>query len=219
MTLTRACTCLGRALGGVFYLVGRARLGHIKALHPRGEVWPGVLTRRHPTKRTGVAWLDEPGRDEVVVRRSRSAGLPAPLPDVLGLAVRVPLGSGGHGDLLLASTWPGRWGRYVARPAWRYDAVPYCSLFPYRTALGPLVLGAVPVPERRDHYELVWARPTGPWQPFGTLVTASAQGEPADTEVTFDPVLHVLPGLEAYGCAAELRRYAYAASRQARRLA
>lgn len=66
------------------------------------------------------------------------------------------------------------------------------------------------------HYDLVWAPPTGRWRPFATLTTAPAHGRP-DAELTFDPVLHQIPGLEAYAWAAELRRYAYAGSRRARR--
>ena len=40
--------------------------------------------------RCGIDWLDVTGTDGVVVRLSRGAGLPARLPDLLGLAVRIP---------------------------------------------------------------------------------------------------------------------------------
>ena len=42
----------------------------------------------------GVAWLDEPGADDVVVRLSRGGGLPAWCPDVHGLALRHPMAAG-----------------------------------------------------------------------------------------------------------------------------
>ena len=63
-----------------------------KPLHPDGEVVAGRLHRRGAgagAPRTGVPWLDEPGEDDVEVRRSRAIGLPSWLPDIHGLAVRV----------------------------------------------------------------------------------------------------------------------------------
>src|SRR5689334_13350477 len=74
-----------------------------KPLHPRGSVVTGTLHRFGADAKAGVAWLDQPGDDRVLVRRSRAIGLPSPAPDVFGLAVRVPT-DGGYGDLLFAST-------------------------------------------------------------------------------------------------------------------
>lgn len=66
----------GRLLTGLVSGTGRIRPA-TKPLHPRGDV-------------------------EVVVRRSRGAGLPALWPDVNGLTVRVPTRDvGAAGDLLL----------------------------------------------------------------------------------------------------------------------
>src|SRR4051794_39078712 len=58
-----------------------------RVLHPRGTTLSGVLTVTGGD--TGAELLDRPGRHDVLVRLSRSAGLPAPLPDVHGVAVRV----------------------------------------------------------------------------------------------------------------------------------
>src|SRR4029453_15181223 len=80
-------TFVGRALGGAFFLLGKAR-GR-KALHPRGEVLDGLIGRRGAVGRTGVPWLDEAGTNHVAVRFSRSLGLPAPRPDILGMALRI----------------------------------------------------------------------------------------------------------------------------------
>ena len=79
-----------------------------KPLHPRGSVVRGTLRRTGAAERTGAAWLDDAGEDSVLVRQSRAVGLPAPVPDIFGLALRVPTGEGRHGDLLLASTGLGR---------------------------------------------------------------------------------------------------------------
>lgn len=205
---------VGQILGAVFCLVGRARGRGRRALHPTGQVLPGVVDRNGSSVSTGARWLDEAGADEVVVRRSRATGLPDALPDVLGLGLRVPLDDGGHGDLLLASTGLGRFSRYLLRPARR--SVPgYTSVFPYRAARGPVVLAAIPVGEHPTTFDLAWARPTGPWQRFGRL----RLGEPdpaTDSALPFEPVRRALPGLPSYRWAAELRRPSYAGSRRAR---
>ncbi|MGC5013014.1 hypothetical protein ACLQ2R_19805 [Streptosporangium sp. DT93] len=72
--------------------VARTRRG--RALHPAGVTLRGVLAVERETSRPlGVAVLDRPGRTEVVVRLSKATSLPGVLPDVLGLAVRVPGGA------------------------------------------------------------------------------------------------------------------------------
>ena len=79
-----------------------------KPLHPKGSVMRGTLHRFGAEDRTGAAWLDQAGDDQVLVRQSRAVGLPSPVPDIFGLAVRVPTEGGRHGDLLFASTGLGR---------------------------------------------------------------------------------------------------------------
>jgi hypothetical protein len=207
-------TFVGRVLGGAFFLLGKAR-GR-KALHPRGEVMKGLIARRSAVGRTGVPWLDEAGTDQVAVRFSRSLGLPAPDPDILGMALRIPTQSGRFGDVLLATTGTGLLGRYVLLPTRRHGLRAYTSLFPYRTLAGPLLLAAIPTAGSSRQYELVYATPTGPWRPFGTLEVTQTTYRGHDLDLSFDPVLNVVPGLETYHWAAELRRFSYASSRRAR---
>ena len=207
-------TFVGRALGGAFFLLGKAR-GR-KALHRRGEVLEGMIGRRGAVGRTGVAWLDEAGTDHVAVRFSRSLGLPAPRPDILGLALRIATQPGQFGDVLLATTGTGLLGRYVLLPTRRYGLRAYTSLFPYRTLAGPLLLAAIPTAGSPRRYELAYARPTGPWLPFATLEITQTTYRGHDVDLSFDPVLNVVPGLETYDWAAQLRRFSYAASRRAR---
>ena len=57
-----------------------------KPLHPRGSVVRGALHRFGAAARTGAPWLDRTGDDRVLVRQSRAVGLPAPVPDIFGLA-------------------------------------------------------------------------------------------------------------------------------------
>ena len=207
-------TFVGRALGGAFFILGKAR-GR-KALHPQGEVLQGLIDRHGAVGRTGVPWLDEAGTNHVAVRLSRSLGLPAPRPDILGLALRIPTQPGQFGDVLLATTGTGRLGRYVLLPARRHGLRAYTSLFPYRTPAGPLLLAAIPTAGSPRQYELAYARPTGPWLPFGTLEVTQTTYRGHDLDLSFDPVLNVVPGLETYDWAAKLRRFSYAASRRAR---
>jgi len=207
-------TFVGRALGGGFFLLGRAR-GR-KALHPRGEVLQGLIGRHGAVGRTGVAWLDEAGTDHVAVRLSRSLGLTARRPDILGMALRIPAQPGQFGDVLLATTGTGLLGRYVLLPARRHGRRAYTSLFPYQTLAGPLLLAAIPTAGSPRLYELAYARPTGPWLPFATLEITQTTYRGHDVDLSFDPVLNIVPGLETYHWAAQLRRFSYAASRRAR---
>jgi hypothetical protein len=110
---------VGRALGGAFFLLGKAR-GR-KALHPQGEVLEGLIGRRGAVGRTGVPWFDEAGTNHVAVRLSRSLGLPAPRSDILSMALRIATQPNHFGDVLLATTGTGVLGRYVllpGTPAW-----------------------------------------------------------------------------------------------------
>ena len=207
-------TFVGRALGGAFFLLGKAR-GR-KSLHPRGEVLEGVIGRAGAVGRTSVPWLDEGGTNPVAVRLSRSLGLPAPSPDILGMALRIATQPGQFGDVLLATTGTGLLGRFVLLPTRRHGLRAYTSLFPYKTLAGPLLLAAIPTTGSPRQYELAYARPTGPWLPFGTLEVTQTTYRDQDLDLSFDPVLNVVPGLETYDWAAQLRRFSYAASRRAR---
>lgn len=183
-----------------------------KPLHPQGRVVTGRLRRTGLRPPTGVAWLDEVGEDEVLVRRSRAVGLPAPLPDIHGLAVRVPLGPDDHGDLLLASTGWGRATRFLLTASRRPEGRPLTTLLPYRTPAGPLLVGARAQGE--DRFELACAVGLREWRPFATLDLTPAG---ADLEVSFDPVRRQLPGLEQYDWVERLREPSYATARGSRR--
>jgi hypothetical protein len=151
----------------------------------------------------------------VLVRLSRATGFPEFLPDIGGLALRVPSAGGGHGDLLLATTGAGSLGRFVVRPT-RRVARPYGSVMPYRSPTGPLLLAAFPVAEDGTRFELACSALRGPWSRFAVLEVHPDWDDAPDTPLTFDPVLNQVPGLQSYGWAAQLRRFAYAASRRAR---
>ena len=183
---------LGTALRGgrVFHTRGATRTCEVVV--DGGEQW-------------GCALLDRPARHRGVVRLSRGAGLPRPLPDVEGLALRLPgLGASGRPlDLLVNSAW-----RFVFVPA--ALSATWSSILPYRTGSGRLVLlGARP---RSGGFTLLAASPLGTWREWGRLEL----GEPVDGEhLRFWPTGGA-PDLEAVGPFRRLREQSYVASQAAR---
>lgn len=185
-----------------------------KPLHPRGDVVRGTLQRFGAAGATGVPWLDLPGSDEVLVRRSRALGLPDGAPDVLGLALRVPTRDGGHGDLLFATTGLGPVTRFTLLPARTSQAATFTTLLPYRTPAGPVLLAAEP--RGPNGFALSWAAGAGAWHGFAELrLQEEPVGEP-DALVSFDPVTRPVPGLETYGWVRRLREPAYQTARRSR---
>jgi hypothetical protein len=199
-------------VGAAFAAV--ARLRGDRALHPRGAVVEGVLVRHGLRPPTGVAWLDTAGEDVVVVRFSRAAGLPPPLPDVLGLSLRTTGPDGRAHDLLLSSSGRAPGSRHVLVPGRDPLRVAYSSLVPFSTSHGLLMVGATPMGD--SEFGLCVATPLGRWRRFGVLtLPAEINGE--DRDVDFDPVLNAVPGLDMLPGLDRLRRAAYAASRRGRR--
>lgn len=204
----------GAVLGVTFHLAGRLR-PTAKPLHPRGRLVRATLTRPGLTPPSGVRWLDETGIDEVLVRVSRATGLPSPLPDIHGLAIRVPVAADRHADLLFATTGTGRLTRFVLRPALSAQDRPQTTLLPYRTPSGPALLAALP--EAKHRLRLAFASGSGQWRPFGVLALSESDTGDADPTVSFDPMLHTIPGLEPYEWVRRLREGAYAEARRSRR--
>jgi hypothetical protein len=150
-----------------------------------------------------VGW-DRPAVHHGVVRLSRAIGLPPPLPDGEGLALRLPgLGAGGAPlDLLVNSAW-----RYVFAPAALAPA--WSALLPHHTASGARVLlGARP---HAGGFTLLVASPLGPWRPWGEL----ALGPEVPQEIAFDPTVGA-DDLRHGELFRRLRRQAYGASQAAR---
>jgi hypothetical protein len=186
-----------------------------KPLHPRGSVVEGTLRRYGARDKTGAAWLDDAGEDRVLVRQSRAVGLPAPVPDIFGLAIRVPIDGGCDGDLLFASTGLGRLTRFMLTPARSPYGRPMTTLLPYRTPAGAVLLSAVFQDEHR--LALAWALGAGAWHPFAQLVLDEEPVDKADMGLSFEPVRNRLPGLDTYEWVRRLREPAYGTARRSRR--
>jgi hypothetical protein len=200
----------GAVLGGVFRVVSAVRPS-AKPLHPRGVVRHARLHRHGAEPPVGVPFLDMVASDDVLVRESRAAGLPSPLPDVHGLALRVPNPDGSHADLLFSTTGFGWLTRYLLVPTRHTYGRPMTTLLPYETVAGPVLVGAHEVAEGR--LELVFAIGQGPWRTFGELVLSEREG---DQEVSFDAIRNTPPGLGQYATVRRIREPAYAAARSSR---
>jgi hypothetical protein len=215
--LIRAREAISTAAGGA--LAGAARAVDAvrppaKPLHPRGVVRAGRLRRGPSAERVGVPLIDEAGDDPVTVRLSRAVGLPRSLPDIQGLALRVPGPDGRPGDLLFATTGWGTLTRYVLTPARSVGGRPMTTLLPYSTSTGPVVLGARFAGEHR--VELAWARPRGSFVSFADLELEGGPegGSEEDADIRFDPVRHQVPGLRVPSWVVRLREPAYAVARR-----
>ena len=189
-----AATALGvsTAVRGARVFHPRGSTRHCRVLVPGGTSW-------------GARVLDEVAVHDGVVRTSRGVGLPAPLPDVDGFALRLPgLGVGGAPlDILINSAWRFAFAPSVLSPTWS-------AVLPHRTGTDRLVLlGARPV---EDGFALLAAPPLGGWQQWGSLT----YGAPLDGEgLRFAPTLGA-DDLKPVELFRGLREWSYDASQAAR---
>ncbi|HKH22175.1 MAG TPA: hypothetical protein VKA88_01020 [Solirubrobacterales bacterium] len=156
----------------------------------------------------GVPLLAEPGSHDAIVRCSRGAGLPESLPDVLGLAVRLPdlHGPGAHQDFLLASSGDGLLLHLLLLPApGGFFGQSYSSILPYRVGGALRLVGAVPVrpptpaegtdleqldeaaSDHQARFHLALAGLGGRWQQFGTLSLLERLTGDETEALTFNP--------------------------------
>jgi len=196
---------------------GASRLRGERAIHARGRTMTASV-QVTGSARTGAPLLDTPAEHEALVRVSRSAGLPLPLPDVLGLAVRVldAHGPGAHQDLLLDSTLEPA---LLRRLPWPASVRPlHGSLLPYDVAGRTLLLGARGMPGQRpatladlpDRFELelLLATPHGVWERWAVLTTSGVLPAPGGRQTRFNPWT-TGGGIQPSGPWQEWRRRAY----------
>ena len=223
----------GIVLGALLAGLAAARRG--KAVHPAGAV------HRAELEVSGVAHaprdsflLATPGRHPAIVRFSRSIGLPRPLPDLLGMSLRVLdcYGYGAHQDLLMVTSTDHPLGHFVFLPAADVWQRPYSSSLPYRAGDDRFLIGALPVPDgpRPDgddelerlaravageglRFELAVAPVRGRFRPVAT-VRVGTRLPPALDALRFNP-WNTGGGLEPAGWLNETRRRAYPLSQAA----
>jgi len=200
----------GAVLGAGFGLAARVRRN--KPIHPAGSVGTGVLEVATPAPHLGVPLLAEPGRHDCLVRWSRSAGVPSPLPDVEGLALRIlDAGDGRVADLLFASSGEGTLTRYTPLPRRPRSHGPLSTLLPVAGDTGPLMFLVEPLDDEDPPitWRLSVADARSDWRAVATLAVTWGH----DEAVRFDPVEHQLPGTQQYRLVRMLREPAYAMAR------
>src|SRR5918998_4358533 len=132
------------AATGAFWGAISALRGGRRSLHPIGDAFEATFVvpqRRDPL---GADLLDQPGERRAIVRFSRGAGLPEPLPDVLGIAIRVldAHGPGGHQDFLLATSADLPFAHHALLPATSFFDRTFSSILVYSIGGAARVVGA-----------------------------------------------------------------------------
>ena len=205
-TSEAAATAAGLAMGAL------AAVRRGKAVHPQGEVYEATLRvpgAAHAPRAASL--LARPGEHRAIVRFSRSLGVPRPLPDLLGLSLRVldAYGRDRHQDLLLVTS--------IDRPVLRHLFVPargiadrvYSSSLPYRAGDEEFVIGALPLSGQR--FQLAVSR-RGNFAPVADITIGRRLDDVADA-LRFNP-FNTGGGLEPTGLLNALRRRAYPMSQR-----
>src|SRR3712207_3247297 len=132
-----------------------ARLSALRGrriFHPSGVAYEAELVVEGAPEPTGAPLFDVPGRHRAIVRASRGAGLPEPLPDTLGLGIRVcdAHGPRRHQDFLINVSVDLPVLHHLIMPALDgFFGQSYSSVLPYRIGGRLVLVGARPAPARR----------------------------------------------------------------------
>jgi hypothetical protein len=201
-----AAGAAGRALAAGLGTVALLRRG--KPLHPRGDICRAFVEVTDPLPGAGP-FAGSTGTYAGLARHATAIGLPAPLPDVDGLALRFPVDDR-DADLLFAATGTGRWTQHLLAPHRSGATVPLTTLLPFETGAGRLVLGLFPA---GSGYDLRVSVRSGPWRPLGRVGLAPLDVEDPP-ELRFDPIRNTPPGLGIHPALVRLRDPAYVAARR-----
>ncbi|MCA1697607.1 MAG: hypothetical protein LC790_01360 [Actinobacteria bacterium] len=222
----------GFAVGGALAVLAAVRRG--KAVHAHGVTYRARLrVTGAPHVPLEALLLSVPGERAAVVRFSRSLGVPRPLPDLLGLSIRVldAYGDGRHQDFLLVTSFDLPVLNRVLVFARDVQQRPYSSGLPYRAGSRRFVIGALPEmssprPDGADEFDrLARAAATGRLtfalgiaslgERFGRVATLHVDGQlPAVFDaLRFDP-FNTGGGLRPAGLLNRLRDYAYPMSQR-----
>lgn len=229
-----AAAAAGPAVAAGFYAL--ARLRSRRSLHPAGAGYQGWL--EVPTElpaRPGVPLLQAGSTHPALIRFSRGAGLPEPLPDALGVAIKLPdaYGPGADQDLLLTSSTDRPLLRRLLFPARSFVRGAFSTALPYDLGSERVVLLLVPVlpPTGRSTggalaelraatddglgFELRTARTSGRSQPLATVTLGPSLSTEQTETLRFNPWT-TGPGIRPSGWLNLLRDAAYRASQRGR---
>lgn len=216
-----------------------SRLRGARIFHPRGVGYAGNLVIEQPqAEYSGVPLLERAGEYPAVVRFSRAAGLPEPLPDALGLAVRLTdvHGRGRHQDFLLVTSADGPLLHHMLLPNVRgFFGQSFSSLLLYRVGAKLRLVGATPATRPRQrapgalpelieaaergglHFRLALASLGGSWRAVGDLHVARRLPEDETERLAFTP-WNTGGAIRPAGPLQGLRRAAYRGSQRGRGL-
>ena len=158
-----------------------------------------------------------PASTTVTARLSKGAGTGRGVPDVLGLALRIPTGSGDW-DLLLSTTGAGRFSRLLPAFAAGWRGARLGTILPYRYRGELMWLMAVPADpgsaEVPTRFRLHVSGKDADWRQVADVTLHDPHH---DEPVAFDPMVNRPRELElAPRWLAALREQAYAGSRRGR---
>ena len=209
-----------------------AALRRRRLFHPVGVLANGSIERLAPP---GQGLPVESA--SIVGRVSKGAGLPGSLPDIAGLAFRMPPGAfaASPWDVLLASAGSGLLTRVVLQPVTSWSGASFSSVMPLgyeggvwwlraRMASGMdgagLSLDTITDRIGRGgvQFDVEQASGTGGFRPLARLSLDEVipTDDPA-SDVSFDPTLHCPPGVQLLpGWLTDFRRLAYRRSRRGR---
>jgi hypothetical protein len=233
-----AAAAAAPAVAAAFSLL--AGLRRRRPLHPTGAGYRGWLALDDDGPAVPV--LGSGQAQPALVRFSRAAGLPEPLPDALGVAVKLPdaHGPGSDQDLLLTSSIDRPLLRRLLFPATSFLRGAFSSALPYELGGQRVVLLLVPVlPDggRTPHgvggrsggalaeldaavvaglrFQLRTAGSLGPSLPLATLTIAGPLPAEQTRQLRFSPWT-TGPGIRPHGWLNLLRDTAYRASQRGR---
>jgi hypothetical protein len=199
--------------------------------HPVGVLANGTFERTAPA---GVGLPME--TSAAVGRVSKALGVPGALPDIAGLAFRLPAGprASTPWDLLLASAGAHLITRVALQPVWNWSSAYLSTLMPYGhggevwwvrariiSGMGRgLGLDAVTDQINRGGLSIAveQANGAGNFQALGVLtLDAVVPTQDPARDVSFDPTLHCAPGVTLLPrWLTDFRRAAYRRSREGR---
>ena len=207
-------TVAGMVTGLAFWALASVRGKHV--FHPIGDAFEADL-EMSPGTDIALFEGDPSATRRAVVRISKGVGLPGSLPDIYGLAIKVPdaWDEGADQDVLLATSGDGPVGRHVLRPS-RAPSGRFSSILPFTSGGRTFVFGAY-----ADDGDTIVASPgtrialgvsaNDGWTRIATITLRA----PFSGQVSFDP-WNTSPDLVPSGMLNALRRPAYEGSREGR---
>jgi len=206
-------------------IAGAARRARsVRVLHPAASSYYAEVVVTPIGRPTGSDFLDQAGSFRAVVRFSRGAGTPDPLPDVLVLAIKV---IDAHGpdhdqDLLLVTSASAPLCRHLLLAATGFLGRQFSSVLPYLVGRRIRLFGAfAPSPALRDggtalaqvhiaasggdlRFDLSMAGALRGWHRIGVLLVGSPLPDADAAALRFDPWT-AGPGIRPIGVLQALR--------------